>query len=259
MALNWGLLQGGGFENALATGMAMGDDLRKRRDEKEYKNALLQFDPEKPETLNPIMAARPEVGLKLREDVQKRQAERKTAELTQRAMGGDKTALGELATVNFDRWKALDGQQREAAKREAEIFGNAALDILNRPPAERGQAVQAYAQQLGQQYPEIGQIVGLPPEQLEGVLRSAIAEAGMVKQLDEMLRPRYQAIPEGGTLVDTSNPQAVQSYMSGQGRTVVRTGKDAQGRPVVQYSDGTVDYAEGGGAGNSAGTFPLGN
>lgn len=38
------------------------------------------------------------------------------------------------------------------------------------------------------------------------------------------------------------------------GKTVVRTGKDASGRQVVQYSDGSVEYA-GGGAGNSVGGF----
>jgi len=40
----------------------------------------------------------------------------------------------------------------------------------------------------------------------------------------------------------------------GGGKTVVRTGKDAQGRQVVQYSDGTIDYA-GGAGGNASGGF----
>lgn len=40
---NWGLLNaGGGFQNALASGFQMGSQVRQQREEKEYRNALLQ-------------------------------------------------------------------------------------------------------------------------------------------------------------------------------------------------------------------------
>lgn len=252
---NWGLAQGGGFQNALTTGLQFGQMVRQRQDEKEYKNALMQYNPDDPETLKPIMAARPEVGLKLRDEVQARQSERQTAELTQRAIRGDAEAMKQLATVNFDRWKALDTNQRAAATQEAELFGNAAMDILNRPPEQRMAAVQQYAQQFGQQYPEIGQIASLPPEQLEGVLRGAIAEAGMVKQLDEMLRPRYQAIPEGGTLVDTSSPQAVQSYMGGMGAGAAPQVKQIGGKSYFQDANGDWYEDDGGATQGGSPTF----
>jgi hypothetical protein len=60
-----------------------------------------------------------------------------------------------------------------------------------------------------------------------------------------MTDPRYQVLPEGADLVNTRDPQAVAQFApgAGGGRTVVRTGRDASGRRVVQYSDGTIDYA----------------
>lgn len=138
------------------------------------------------------------------------QKERQMGELTQRALGGDATAMTELATVNFDRWRTLSTDQKAAAKQEAEVYGNAAMDVLSLPPQQRAQRIMGYAQQLGSQ--EIAQIAQLPPDQQEQALRAAIAEAGMVQKLIEMERPSYMAIPEGGTLVNTRDPGAVAQF-----------------------------------------------
>lgn len=257
--IQWGLGQGNGFQNALATGMHMGQQARQAQDEKEYKNALAQFNPDDPETLKPIMAARPEVGLKLREDVQAKQSERELGELTQRAIGGDGAAMKQLATKNFDRWKSLDGTQREKAKQEAELFGNAALDILGRPPAQRAAAVQAYAQQLGQQYPEIAQIAALPPEQLEGKLRSAVASAGMIRELVTMERPDYMAVPYDATLVNTRDPAAVSQF--GQGAPQAQGGVQEGATATNQQTGEKIIYRNGqwqpvgGGGGNVTSNF----
>lgn len=51
------------------------------------------------------------------------------------------------------------------------------------------------------------------------------------------------------------NPGGQQPGAPAGGKTVVRTGRDASGRQVVQYSDGSVDYA-GGAASNGGGNFP---
>lgn len=62
---NWGLLQGGGFQNALAQGYQIGQQMRVRNEEKEYKNALSGYDPANPETIKPIMQADPRLGMQL--------------------------------------------------------------------------------------------------------------------------------------------------------------------------------------------------
>lgn len=213
--INWGLATGpGGFQNALAQGYEIGSAMRQRQEEKERKNALAAYatDPNE-QNFAGLAQAAPEFAIREREAMQARQQEQQVAQLTQRAMSGDDEALGQLATVKFDVWKTLDARSKEQAANEAKIFGNAAIDILQTgDPAQRMAKLQGYAQQLGGQYPEVAQIAQLPPEQLEAALRGAVAEAQMVEKLIAMEQPRYQVIPEGGTLVNTRDPGAVSQF-----------------------------------------------
>lgn len=108
---NWGLLQGGGgFQNALAQGMQFGQMARQRGEEKEFKNALAQFDPTNPETLKPIMAARPEVGLQLQGQVQQQQQARQQKQQTD--MGTFRRLLKHAAQSPEGWMQALSGAQQ---------------------------------------------------------------------------------------------------------------------------------------------------
>lgn len=78
--MSWGPGALGGFQNSLMMGMQIGENVnrsimqgRQMREERDYKNALAQFDPSNPDTLKPIMAVRPEVGLQLQGQVEARQ------------------------------------------------------------------------------------------------------------------------------------------------------------------------------------------
>jgi hypothetical protein len=146
---------------------------------------------------------------------QQQQAEAQTADLTARAMQGDDAALTQLATVNFDRWKTLDAQIKGKAAEESQILGNAGLDLLNRPYEQRRDLFLAYAQQMPQFADKIQEVAFLPANEQEAALRTVVAEAKMVDKLISMERPSYQAIPEGGTLVNTRDPSAVQSFQGG--------------------------------------------
>ncbi len=77
----WGPGASAGFQNALLLGQQSGNNImqafqqgRQMAEQREYRNALAQFDPSKPETLNAVMQVRPEVGLQLRGQVQQQQA-----------------------------------------------------------------------------------------------------------------------------------------------------------------------------------------
>lgn len=252
MTVNWGIGANGntGFQNALAQGYQMGSALRERQEAKERKNALASYatDPSE-QNFAGLAQAAPEFAIQERQRMEAARSEQRAAELTQRAIGGDAEALDQLATVKFDTWKTLDTRAKEAAKQEATIFGNAAIDILQTPdPSQRSMKLQGYVQQLGQQFPEVAQLAQLPPEQLEGVLRSAVAEAQMVEKLIAMEQPRYQVIPEGGTLVNTRDPGAVSQF--GQ---MGQQGPAPQGNIPPPPPGFQMD---GGGAGNSTGTFP---
>ena len=85
--MNWGPGPQQGFINALAIGQNAGANFmrafqqgRAMKEQRDYRNALAQYDPSKPETLQPIMAVRPDVGLQLRGQIEQRQAAAAQAE-----------------------------------------------------------------------------------------------------------------------------------------------------------------------------------
>lgn len=213
-----------GLMNPLAVGQMVEQGFQKGRQqlaERETQNALGQLvtDPMNGEALANLAKYNPQAAMAMQDRQRSIQAEQQKAQAAQMeqqlvgaALKGDAAALDRLAEVNFEKWKSLDASQQKQAADEAKIFGNAALDILNRPPEQRQAAVAAYAQQMAGQYPEVAQIAQLPPEQLDAALRGAVAEAQMIEKLIGLEQPKYMAIPQGGTLVDTRNPQAVQSF-----------------------------------------------
>jgi hypothetical protein len=189
--------------------------------------------------------------------VQQQQREAQTADLTARALQGDPKALSELATVNFDRWRSLDGSMKQKATEESAVFGNAALDLLNTPSEQRRAKLQGYVQQMGQQYPEVAQIAQLPPEQLDAALRSAVFEAQMVDKLIAMERPDYQPLGSDQVFVDIRNPSAVAQFTAGNAgaqQPAPVAEKVIGGTTYVQ--DGNGDwYVKGGTASNGGGSF----
>lgn len=194
--INWNAANSGGFQNALAMGMQMGREARQAQ----QQNALLE-------------QRQQQVDLQTQQAQQASQKEAATAGLTQRALSGDAAALDELASVNFERWKSVNAEQRQAVATETKQYANAALDVLSLPPEQRANRITGYAQSF--QSNEIARIAQLPPDQMEAALRGAVAEGEMIERLIRMERPDYMAIPEGGTLVDTNNAAAVAQFGGG--------------------------------------------
>ena len=221
--INWGALQqGGGFQNALATGLQLGQMARERQDQREFRNALAQYDPSRPETLQPIMAVRPEVGLQLRGEVQAQQRAAQEADLTQRAISGDAAALDRLATVNFDKWKGLDARQKAAATQEAKMFGDVALNLSQIPYAQRRDQILAIAQRMPQYADEINEIAFLPEAEQNNALRVAITEAGIIDRLIQLEQPNYQPLGPDQVFVNVRDPAAVGQFSAGGPQTTAQ-------------------------------------
>lgn len=223
MAVNWGLGVG---NNALANfqyGLQIGQGAAARRDEREHRNALLDLKRQE-----------------LEGEQAKRDTEARTADVRGRAAQGDVEAMAELAGLDIGAWRGLQADQRTATNDRAKVLGNAALDVLNRPPEQRSAAWDAYVDQLSQTMPEAAQYRGRYSEE---TARAIVAQAELIGKLHEQENPHYQAIPEGGTLVDTSNPAAVQQYMESLGNVPP---------PPAGF---TIDVP-GGSGGNAAGGFP---
>ena len=150
--------------------------------------------------------------------MQQQQQEAQTADLTAKALQGDDTALSQLATVNFERWKGLEGGLKQKASEQSQVLGNAGLELLNRPYEQRRDLFIAFAQQMPQFAGTIQEVAFLPANEQDAALRAVVAEAKLTEKLIAMERPSYQVIPEAGTLVNTRDPQAVQQFQGGGGQ-----------------------------------------
>lgn len=188
----------------------------------------------------------------------------------------DGQALNALAEFNPEfviKQKQLDArtqfeQQQLAAKTAQErgverskYVGQAALRISQLPPDQQAAAWdQAVAQGVAMGHTELSQYAGhYSPE----LLNATLAAAGLTDKALEAQQPHYMAIPQGGTLVDTHNPQAVATFgarggspAGGVPRVSDQASYDAV-KPGQQYMtpDGHV-RVKGGGAVAGTGNFP---
>jgi hypothetical protein len=241
---------------AFQQGMERG---RAEREEREVKGALSAYalNPDDPQAFEVLARVRPDMAISIREDQSKRQQAREVADLQRRAATGDRAALAELAGIDLDAYDKLADNDRQATQERVGAIGQAALRISQLPPEQQPQAWDAAVDQLSVNFPELAQYKGrYSPE----ALQSAIDQAKLVGQFFELERPRWQAIPEGGALVNTSDPAAVAEYMAGQGRNLPTIANPEEARSLPPGSefrtpDGRILRVPGGGGSNATGTF----
>lgn len=250
--------------NAAAPALAfMGglDRGRAEREDREVKGALSAYamNPDDPQVFEQLARYRPDFAIQIREDQTKRAQAAHMADLQRRAATGDRSAKAELAGIDLDAWDKIDDNERQATTERASVIGQAALRISQLPPEQRPQAWDQAIDQLAPRYPELAEYKGRYSEE---ALMSAIDQAGKVNDFFDLERPRYQAIPEGGTLVNTSDPAAVQSFTSGQSADLPVVSSPEQARalpPGTEFRtpDGRVLRVPGGGGGNVTSGFPA--
>jgi hypothetical protein len=194
------------------------DRARAEREEKQMRGALTAYalNPEDPQAFQMLAEHRPDLAIQVRGERDKREQAAAVADLQRRAAGGDRTAMAELAGIDLDAWDKLADNDRAVTGERASAIGQAALRISQLPEASRPAAWDAAVDQLSARFPELAEYKGqYSPE----ALMSAIDSAKLVNDFIGLSRPSYQAIPEGGTLVNTRDPAAVQSYMGRLGST----------------------------------------
>lgn len=176
MPINWNL---GVMPDVGQNALAAFEQGREQRKQDEYKNAIQTYagDPSD-QNLNALLPyAKPEQVFQITAERQKRQAQ-----------------------VEDDRHAAtLKG------------MGQAALDIMSRPPEQRAAAWDAYAQHFARFDPSAAQSVGQYNEQ---AVMAILAQNGLMGEFQKSLEPKYQVVPEGGALVDTHNPEALARFSS---------------------------------------------
>jgi hypothetical protein len=188
----------GSTQNALMQGMQVGTAMRERREtqerEKATQDAYRGMYNGDPNAVNSLAAVDPRQALAMRSSQQEAQ--------TRTAVATGQAPASALASINWDDYVALTKDQSEIAKQNVETIGQLAL------MADTPQKWDATIDQLGPQYAHYkGQF---------GQREAMIARAGQVKEFLEQQAPKYQVIPEGGTLVNTRDPAALQQVANGQ-------------------------------------------
>lgn len=172
--------------------------------------------------LRRLLEVSPDVAVPILQQRQQAQAEAREADIRRRAAQGDPQAMAEMAGFDLDAFRGLRSDEREDIETRVGALGQAALQISNMPPEQRAAAWDASVQQLSQRWPELAQYAGQYSEQaLNGVLQ----QAELVQTAIQNARPSYMAIPQGGTLVDTRNPQAVASVSGAPQQGAPRQGQ----------------------------------
>lgn len=240
---NFGLLQGGGgFQNALATGLQLGQVAKQQREAKEYKNALAQFDPNNPETLKPIMQARPEVGIQLQGQVQQQQRAQQEAAQKQREQ--HQQQMGQ-----FRQLLEAAGENPQQAYAAAQSLG---IDLSNvpqpgSPEFEPWRQTQLFIVNAAEKNPELltttakEVMLSLPPEHRDP--NSPVFVAAMGRALEKMI-----SVQAGGMVVG-HNP------ITGQSRSIVQPGPSVTQPQRYNPNEWEEIDGAGGGGGNVTSNF----
>lgn len=285
MTINWGLAQGGGgFQNALATGMQMSQMARKRQDEKEYRNALQTVlgpqgtgdarrgpydtpgigdgsgvgaqrngdDPEaamgaaRQQAMAILAERNPGLYMKLQEREQEQAKQGQIQDAYRRVQAGDTTGLDDIFMLEPDLWKRLDDRTREGMKQSTSYLAQSALQIGRLPPEQRPAAWGQAVASAEQNGMDI-------PTHLEAysdqALNYALASAEKTEAYIKQFEPDWRAVPQGGYLEDV-NPLT-------RGGSAVPTGPGSVPPPPPGFTldGGGASAPAGGGGGNVTGNF----
>lgn len=241
----WGPGAQGGFQNALSMGLQMGQMARRGQDQREYKNALAQFDPSNPETLKPIMAARPEVGIQLRGQIEAQAGARAQA---QREAAKDRRA--DLPTVTRLLETSVDQESYTRNLGMAQQYG---IDVSTLPqqfdPAWRDQ--------------QIGTMKMLQTPEGQEVLSTAGKQAfdeGFKPGTPEFQKRTNEIWQQSGAIPYTGENGETRLYVPGRGvptqqaiteGTVIEN--DAGEKMILR--NGKWEAVTGGGVSNGPGSF----
>lgn len=190
---NWGLAFAGrdNFQNALTQGFALGERMTQRQEEKDYRNALAQYDPSNPETIAAVMQANPELGVQLRQ------------QQAQQAASQQQKGRDDLPVIA----RLLSGVQDEQTYQQS-------IALARQHGIETSDAPPNYDPQWVQGALRLAQAMQTP----EG--REALSTAGK-QAVDAGLRPgtpEFQQAVRGIIEADLAQP-----YMGSQGETRLYT------------------------------------
>ncbi len=223
MGINWGIAQQpNAFDRNFQRGFQLGEYQRQRREETERQNALASYAMKPNEAgFNALAMAAPEYAMQVSQQRQQAAREQMLGDLRARAANGDRAAAAELVRYEPNEANSIASNRRAYEGQMVTAAASLAQQVLAAPPEQRAGIYQSQIPILAQRFPELA-----GHEYSDELMYSTINEAGQWQEYNRSQQPDYMAIPEGGTLVNTRNPQAVQAFQGG--------GPQAQPAPAPQ-------------------------
>lgn len=233
----------GNAQNALMQGMQVGDAIRQRKEAEMRQKAT-------DEAYRGIMTG-DKSGINALANIPggAKDAYAINNTLTERQVRAD-VASGAapataLAAINWDDYAALNKEQNAVALQNVKTMGQLAL-MADTP--------QKWDQTIDQLGPQFAQYKGQFAQR-----QAIIARAGEAAAFLEQQAPKYQVIPEGGTLVNTRDPAALQQVANGAPTDMADLEAQAQAA-IAAGADPEKVRARmqelGGAASNGGKTFP---
>lgn len=236
---NWGILQpvdvGAKIQEGYQQGRQMG-----------AQNALSQYaaNPDSPDAMNALARFAPQYAIQVRQQ----QAEKQAALQRQTAIGDaltGKAPASSLAYIDPTMFREMNKEQFAAAAKSLETVAEVALSADT--PEEWDQIVD----QLAAREPSFAEYRGRFGERL-----AIVAEARKTAEYLKQKAPRYQVIPEGGLLVNTRDPQALNQVANGAPQPAAPVTKVINGNTYYQVNGQWYDeLPQGGSVGNGTGGF----
>lgn len=262
--INWGMAQMPDFGGNALAAFEQGRQIARQRKTEEAWGAYAA-NPDDPNALNALAQYDPKSAIALRQDAEKRRREMMAQDLQRKAVAGDPAAMAQLSGIDLDAWSKLDTQQRTVAKQRAEYIGNSALAISRLPPQQQAAAWDAAIEQgvqLG-----MTELASQRGKYSPQGLQAAISSAGMMSKFIDMTEPKYQVVPQGGSMVNTNDPSAIKQFQQqqagGGSGDLPRVNTPDEARKLPPGSkfvmpDGRIGTVPGGQTATPSGTF-LGN
>lgn len=242
---NWGLLQPVDIGGAFNRGMELGVQFRREKAIDDAFRTMAQ-NPNAPVS-NDLLQNAPQMAYQVSQQQRAAQQQAQQRQTRIDAVSGNPQAVAQLAGDDFEAYKALSKEQRDEAERAWDVIGQVAL------AAETPEIWDNYVDQLG---PAFASYKGRFDMRM-----GVIAQAKQMKEYLAQIKPDYQVIPEGGTLVNTRDPAALQRVANQNTSAVNMADLEAQAQAAIAAgADPEKVRARlqelGGAASNGGGNFP---
>lgn len=262
--MNWGPGAAGGFQNALSLGMQMGQMANQQR----QQNALMQQREQalaiqaRDQQMQEQRAAQQQQAAAMEQRNEQLGTVRQLLKVAgtdpmralqaAQSMGIDTSAFPQPGTAEFEPWRQQQLFIADALSDPAQVDqldrdlarlgypeGSPGRDAAARELIlfRYGKPVTTADGRAAIEMPQIGMPQGAAPQPtVENTPAPQLGPNGMPTMLT---RDQYQAVEQRMGKAET------QAWAQRNGiKVVARTGTDASGRRVVQYTDGTIDYAD---------------